>query len=576
MNNMQESPSATSDLENAIRKLEEFSREQTEMLSCSVSPLQKTIALFRSLIHEKKRPKEAFKIDQQEVLQAVETVNRERLFIQKLKSGTPTERKLADSLTKAIEAYNTSRDFHCLNPKSPNKSLGKFFLKKECPASFVDLPKIDLPQQATVEFHYPERPASDGLKHNSLKSESLSSIHLSKQSSELFQMKALALLERYGIASNSEARTLVKSSPILTSPESDASKCTLAQTLTLFPGQTIVVMGSSELNPKTQSINKLFPETFSISLESTQTGFPHPSQRTGWALANQLLPESPQRLDLLGNLSQLFHRKKRVIADLLPQGVLIGKAKKLLKLKKHVFERNKCELIALHKQLALALLQAVPYCSNISVEPVSFFFDELLNHSSSFDLLADANQCIRDRFIAMPHQCLMDAVMNEHPCQKPSAHSNMSIESAKAILINAIDHAKNEVALSRVKAANSPYEMRKLDYVGCLGPILGSAATQIILQYLSEDLLFAPPHLNLFERKIQTMAYQHVTDFLDELDISLSPNKIDAEDQILASLKEKIANDILLVNQNEEADLSLTDAIATYFHKRYTHLTEVE
>ncbi len=96
-------------------------------------------------------------------------------------------------------------------------------------------------------------------------------VHLTKQFMELFQMKALVLLERHGIATNTAVRVAVKSTPIHASLDGNALQCTLTQILTLFHGQTVVVSGSSELDPKTRTISRLYPETFSISVESRKT-----------------------------------------------------------------------------------------------------------------------------------------------------------------------------------------------------------------------------------------------------------------------------------------------------------------
>lgn len=558
----------TSDLENAIQKLKEYSRQQAE--ERRISPLQKTITLFRSLILDIKLPQKNSIVDRNEILQAIETVNRERLRIQKLKSGNPAERKLADSLTKAIETYNTCHENHIRKIPNQNKSLSNFFSNNTYPRRAFELPKIDLPQQFTVEYHYPDKTVSEKHKHkiSNLKSQIPSSIHLSKQSSEMFQMKALALLERYGIASNSEARSSVKSSPILTAIDLNDSKCILAQTLSLFPGQTIVVMGSSELNLKTQSICKLFPETFSISLESTQTGFPHPSQRTGWALSNQLLPEYPQRIDLLQNLASVFQRKKQAMIDLLPSGNLISKAKKLLKLKKQAFGMHKIELLELHKKLALIILQTAPRAdqNDEAVAIVSLYFDELARHHSPFEAFSEANQSIRDTFIAKPHQLLLDAALKGNFSDLGVDCSSVAYNAANQLLGNGFEDALHEYKILYQKASTE-YEKRKLDYICCLGKVLGMAARQIILQYMSEDLFFEPPELTPFQKKIQAAAYMHVEEFLKELDFEFDADQTNNQNHIYLGLKAKILSDIdQFIGKNS---LALPNELAAYYAQRH-------
>lgn len=545
-------------LQDAMCRLEAYSKKACEKQSAS--PLRKTISLFKSLIFDKKR-------EQIEILQAIDIISRERLFIQKLKEGTQAERNLADALTKTIETYNNSHD--CYQENQHNQ-LPSFFLKFEHPPS-CHLPKIDLPQEKSLKFHYPgiscqinsNLEKSIRLKHKAAPFiKSSSTIQLSKQIAELFQMKALALLERYGIATNFEARNLVKNSPIITTIESETSTCTLTQQLLLFPGQTIVVMGSSELNLKTQTIHRLFPETFYISLESAQTGFPHPSQRSGWALANQLLPESPQRPDLLCILSQFFERKKSVTMALLPHSRLLDKAKHLLKLKKCLFETHKNELIELHREFALTLLQTAPSSQKRSDSLTSIiqFYDSLYHLSNPFDLLSDAHLKMRDLFICRPHKALLEAITEtSQPFQQK--HQGMSYEIAKNILQNAFN----------LEAVSTPsYCSITWNYIACLGCLLGTSTNQIILQYLSEDLLYAPPILNSFEQKIQSAAYKQAEDFINELHMELSPDKQTNLQWMYQKLKTNILNDIAILNAEEHPPISVE--LAHYFLSRHQSL----
>lgn len=543
------------DLQAAIGKLEAFSREASEIQQAS--PLQKTILLFREFIKSKIIVHEENK--KKEVLQAIEIVNRERLLIQKMQSGTPEERKLADSFTKAIDTYNKSRKVKG-TPEERN-TLTRL-LNREWHAPMQDLPKIDLPQQFTVEYHYPKKPIIDGSKHkiSLITSESPPSIHLSKQYTELFQMKALALLERYGIASNAEARASVKNTPIVPIFATDPSKCTLEQTLTLFPGQTILVMGSSEWNHTTQSISRLFPETFSISLTSTQTGFPHPSQRAGWALANQLLPECPQRLDMLPNCKAFFETKKQVTFALLPNGKLVDKAKKLLKLKTEVFNTHKGVFIDMHKVFIKALIEASPSAQKDHFLDITMaFFNELECQHAPYNLISNVHQKIWDSYIAKPHQALFQAAFKEmspHPGHTENNHTT------KQIFEEALRHSKNEIALLRIHAASS-YEKRKLDYIECIGSIVGIAAEGIILQYLSEDLNFPPPTLSPFERMIQTMAYLQAEDFVQELFSDSVPN----ERAIYSQLSKQMMQDTLVLSNN--VPLNFSNELAEYYHQRH-------
>ena len=494
-------------------------------------------------------------------MRAVEVINRERLHIKKMQEGSPADQKLASALTAAIETYNK----HAYALPKEGKGLAQYLSDKLTPSR--ELPVIQLPQPMTVTYHYPPQGSSDIVGSTSKYAMSVINpvtLALSKQSAELFQMKVLALLERYGIASNPEARALVKQSPIQTSIKSDdASTCMLTQTLSLFPGQTVVVMGTSALDPKTQTISRLFPETFSVSLELTQTAFPHASQRTGWALANQLLPECPQRMDLLHESAELFQRKKQTMGDLLPHGMLIGKAKQLLKLKKKVFAAHQTEFITLHQKLARTLLKAAPapWILPKAETAVDDFYENLKQHPFAFDRLAEANQSICENFIAKPQQVLLDAILKGKHGELGSPHPVARYGAAKAIL--ALEFKENQDKL----AGQQGQDPIQSAYIVYMGNVLGLAAQPIILQYLSEDLIFIPPSLSLFEQCVQAAAYRHASDFMQELAIPLEDEAANLA-SVYQWLRREIEADMAIFQGKDK--LSLPAELARYFEQRYT------
>lgn len=511
--------SSKAELQEAIRKLEAFS-EQTSRES-TASPVSKTISLMRTLLgHDK--------TNNLQVLEAVEVINRSRLHLLKFKQGGAEEQKFADAATQAITAYNES----C-------KMLSNKY----------QLPNIDMLRSSTIRYEYPPN-----LSRQISKKTISASIDMPKQFAELFQMKVLALLERYGIASNPEARIHVKQSPIHTSMEVDSSLCTLSQTFSLFPGQTIVVKGDSAFDSQHQTISRLFPETFSISLESTQTGFPHPSQRAGWTLGSQLLPESPQRIDLLTHAVTIFQERRQVIEELLPQGRLIDHAKRLLRLKRKAFEANCQEFLDLHKELYLAILGAGLEEVEISAarNEVEEFFCQLQSHPVPFDYLLEINQQIRDRYISKPHHELLEAVLKGRTNDFGGRDPELRYRAVQKVFESALMQARSE---------------GKCGFMPCMGKVLGGAAKQIILQYLSEDLVYSPPVLTLFERMVQEAAYTQIKDFLEELSTSLG---IDKEQQVYLMMKDQLKRDIALFR--DQVDLIISDELSEYFSHRYESL----
>lgn len=557
---------STAKLQEAIRILEAYSHKKDRLpLTSSVS---KTISQVRSIFAQHfdskfvKRKHQQLTPNSDDILRAIELINRHRFFIEKLKTGTLAEQRLADEFTRTIDAYNENCSKQMPSYVSHINRLSNFFstgLQTE-----KKLPKIILPKKATVQCHYPEHLASEAPEKLSFPDQH--PIPISKQSAELFQMKAIALLERYGIASNSEARATIKQSPIHTSVEEHSSICTLRQTIILFPGQIITVAGASELDPKSHAISRLFPETFRLSLESTQTGCPHPLQRAGWTLASQLLPEFPQRIDLLNQVASLFQERSRAVTGLSPQGGMLKRAKELLAIKKRCFDQHSQELLALHQQLAHSIVEEKTPEGKATIEQ---FYTYLSTSTHPFQILSNTSQLIRECFIAEPYQILVDAIIKGKSTDFGSPFPLIRYQAAKRVLEQAFEAARDRVHQQKNEAASST-EAIQLNYLSYMGEVVGKAAIPIILQYLSEDLVFQPPILTSFECKIQAAAYQHLEDFLAELTASSSVSSLPETYKIL---KQQIEADIALFRG--EKKLTIPQELADYFQARYHSLTSL-
>lgn len=550
---------STARLCEAIDKLKAFSFDQQK--TDQKSSVSKTISLVRSILERgfdsqpQKLKNKPFRPDKQEILVAIELINRNRLFIEKLKEGTPAEQELAKEFTQTIDTYNQNCEKQSQIGSTARERLANFF-SKDKPKETL-LPKIVLPKKITAQHHYPEHMTSHSKDHAHTVSDS--TIKLSKQSTELFQMKVIALLERYGIASNPEARNFVKTSPIHATIQDDASMCTLTQTLSLFPGQKIVVKGKSSLDPKTQTINTLFPDSFHLLLELTQTGFPHPIQRTGWSLASQLIPDFPQRIDLLDKTGVLFLRRNEVIANLLQQGHLLQQAKGLHILKRNIFEKHTSELIDLHKNLAAAFLKAASAPQEIHLEAEEFF-RHLSLHPTPIKALSEIYHTIKENFIVKPHQLLLNAIIKGKSTDLTNTNHEVRYQVAKNLLEEALNQAKHELQTSNIIHVNS-------NYIKFLGEIYAKASKNIILQYLSEDLIFQPPTFSSFESKLQAAAYLHLNDFLDEL----LTEQTHTEESIYQRIKKQILSDIHLFQEETLPDIS--KELSLYFQSRFNSLS---
>lgn len=561
---------STHKLHEAIRKLEAYSLQQTETEVPSVS---RTISLMRSILVKrfdfqlKEHQHNPLIPDHHEILMAIELINRNRFFIEKLREGTLAEQELAERITQVINSYNDSCDKRIQRCVSGRERLAHFFLNDRNKSQH--LPKIALPKKITVQCHYSENPASVFM-HTITSKPNFSSL-LSKQSAELFHMKAITLLESfYGTASSPEERMSIKNSPIHVDIDENASICILTQTLSLFPGQTIIVKGNSSLNPITRAVIQLLPDSFCLVLE--QASFPHPIQRAGWSVASQLLPEFPQRIDLLNEAAELFQRRNQMVIELSSKkGTLISHAKKLLSLKKKAFNLHSRELIDLHKMLAKSVLNAASV-NSAADKSIKQFFETLYNHSRPLEALADASQTMREYFMTRPHQTLLNVIIKGGSTELGSTIAETRYATAKNILDKSIDEAMKEVGLQKAEA-KLPEDSITWDYVACMGEILGRAANQIYLQYLSEDLMYPPPCLTPFEYKVQAAAYSHLKDFLNELALPSDNDPAHNLESAYELLKHQILSDTAIFQNESHAAISRE--LADYFQNRYLSLNAI-
>jgi len=498
------------------------------------SPIAKTIdsvyEFFRSL-----RASIKYESDDS-LLAATEVIRNQRhLLIQLLKEGSPEERRLAESVNQAVIAYN----------KRCQKNLN--FSQEE-------LSPIDLLIPSTVKHYYPplQKPETETVDNKTVADISHKP-PIDDRLETLFRMKVVALLRKYKIVTIPESYPLVQGAPILTLQDADPSKCELKQTLSPLPGITITIKGASDLNPKTKKISRLFPETFSVTFESTQTGFPHPLQRSGWALSNQLLPECPKRLDLLNDTIDLFSRKKRIIYALLHRQKQVDSAKQLLQLNKEAFNAHQTEFLILHQELANTILKAAGEKSDTAYTVIKKYFSSLLTLPNTFETLANTYQYIRDEYISKPHTCLLNHVLNKN-----------SDESAKDCLERSLDLVDKEMT-HRIQNEQSSQNQLKWKYVQCLGSKIGRGAKTIILQYFSEDLNFPPPVISLFEQKLQVVAIQQCVEFIEQL----SQNTQDVSGAYNA-MKQSLISDINVFKEisSSPAYLELSLQLEQYYNRK--------
>lgn len=562
------SKTITLQLREAVNRLEAYvssrGKDTTSIVSRTLASMHSLLASHIGIKKNGKDLKCVGSIDEiSEIGRAVEFILRQRLLIQKLKHGTSEERALAESFTRTIEAYNQSRDIRIHRHGMDIFGFGFFSDWRD--ATSVP-PKITLPRHKTIKQCYPANTSQDTTLHQSLSSTAIASaaVLLRQQSIELFWMKALRLLEGFGIAIDSMVRAQVRQTPISASVQQDGLTCTLTQTLHVFPWQTVVIAGKSELDPKTSSIGNLFSASFKLRSESIHTGFPHPSQRAGWTLASELIPEHPQRVDLLNVIADLFRRKELAVDDLESEGRFLKSAKALFLEKTKLFQTHIKEMVSLHEQLTMTLLRAAPQTIvPLDAETiVKRFYEQVVTHPAPYDWLSETHQTLKDLFISNPRRALLEAILNGKSTGFGSRQPEDRYHACQQFLEDVIKDAHNS-AYHQSKTVKLNQEKIKFDFICCLGKILGNACINIILQYLSEDLIFPPPQLSSFESLVQAAAYQHLDDYLMELE--------HPPEDILNQMRGELLSDISLFSSQDIPAVSR--ALTLYFDNRFSSLT---
>lgn len=145
----------------------------------------------------------------------------------------------------------------------------------------------------------------------------------------------------------------------------------------------------------------------------------------------------------------------------------------------------------------------------------------------------------------------------------------LSYEAALKILEDQAAKAQSELE-AQIGQAPSGSILAALDYIKCMGGIIGTASHFIILQYVSENIEFAPPMLNTFEQKLQTAVYKQQQEFLDELEMEADLAKV--SENIRKQLKKD--KEIFTAESFDELEekfpaAHIVNVLEGYFNARY-------
>ncbi len=566
----QKKDSSTSKLEDAIKILTAFNNENEHTEENS---LQKTIHLMRDFFaarfSDKSRQEIAQKNQQDtsKLLNAIDILKSHFIFLEKLLHGSPQQQKLAASALAAIDRYNTIIE----NAQSKNSSLRSridaFFAENNETFQAKDLARIHLPPLASLQKKYGAKEKSEEfvLRKVTLQKLTLPTscqkkiFHLSqmvvpvfplplyersdlsKQAIELFHMKAISLIEKHGLLSNSEARAALRKTPLNIVSEDSVSSCTASCTLIPFPGHTIAVTGSFKKDPSSGKYSIPDPQSFFVSFASTQTGFPHPLQHHGGGFPD-LLPLFPHDLDKMPLFKSLYERKRNLACMLLNDEKMIAYAKHLISLRRAVFEDHFSQFIELHQQLCTAIVTAAPesLVQENMTQIIQHYFQRLKHLHAPFDYLAETYGIIHETFVIRPLEKLQQMWLEADP---------QSTFVPENIFKNEINRNLKELR-DQHQIAQSELEQSAINFIAGFGALFGISCLPILLQQLSESMKFSPPFspplLNEFEKKIQAANFKQQEAFLNDFENSCFDENgeivFHEDDENIGKLKDKIGS----------------------------------
>ena len=441
----------------------------------------------------KKNELEREKVEE-EVLKAIDDVQRYHPLISK--NCSTQEKELVTRVGKTISDFNRMVE-SAHRPATDWRDRLLRFLIKRTPLSFGKPRKIEL--------HSSEKPTLDKVATFVEKQDLATSV--SEREVDVFRMKAISLLRNHGVhfPSIKDVLSSLQESPIYTSVSRDAARESIAaasvlcleQTLTPFPGETIILRGSFRRDPNAIALTTPIPDSFKLGVESVQTGFPHPSQHVGWSLSDSLIPPMPHRAEKLKHLPMVLQKKKKVAEALMKQDGLSVRAKESLKFKRTAVENNKKEFLSLHEKLCLTMLSSAPSDRVLknSEESIYQFFGGLQGRRLILDEVSKWYHEMNREFVLKPFEVLNQAWRSQTSKGLLSSHTEQSREAARKILQSALA-ASNEALQQPGK-----YPPVVVDFLLCMGNMVGAASQNIILQYFSEVIEFFRPNYPILKKK---------------------------------------------------------------------------
>lgn len=574
-------------LQTAIEELDLFTQYEASRLeigdngrlvASKESPLKKIVGLARSLIgpifSEHKRKKQAKKLEElkQAILNARDIIQSHSALIIKFKEGDDAQRKLADYALAAIQRYNTVVSEQNQS-STANYDVYNYERQRLLSDQEIKGQPIELPHTLAVKFdsHPDAHPAHKMFKEmrqraffNTVKKTPISVSPTHKKTLQFmidtFHMKAIRMMQTHLSPQNSLAEivAMVKETPLEIDDESNADVIAMQQLLEVCPGFFIFVSGCFKRNssdPKFLTLPIL--DSFRLSFQLSHSGYPYPSQHTGWALADKWVEAYPLRADQVPLFQKIDQRRKRLSQQLIHDQTIIQKVRRRAKLKREVFDQNRYLFLPLCRQLH----QSISNAANGEEQIIEAFFKELEQASSPFDLLVHVQQKIQNVFVLQPIKALEDEWLESETTLLRIGSPPEKFHAACERL-----HYYRQIEQENLNSSEPHYA-----FLNQQGGVLGQAFQTIGLQYQSEKMGFSPPLLSDFERKLQLCAFQQLLSFIEECENKLDINEPDLiKQQLLEGWTKEL--EVLYsssIEEKQSLSLAIIEELENYFNSRF-------
>lgn len=472
---------------------------------------------------------------QQALLEAVATVASHSPLIVKMKLGSAEEKEFAESALDVINRFNA-----VVAKDDPNVNSWIRYIYEHNQLTLNDELKksaIRLPHAVSFDSDSSLSTKKISRCSNTLSKKFSTLITPSQPELDLFLMKTITLLHKEQIPKTSiqEALSFLKAEPphVIEHERKEQSHpaiVSLQKIFRPFPGETIELTGS--FKRISQSLLSIpIPESFRISSQSTQTGYPDPLQHTGNALSDALFPH-PLRLDQLPLFHDLAEKKRQIATALLPKGHLREKAKLLIEAKRGAFEKERSEFIELHKRLGKAIIAAAGVDTSNNCEIVNRFYAYVEKQERPYDYMADINRILEEKCLSRPYHRLYEEWLEIGNPDLRGNDMEKKFQCASKLL-------KEALALGLDEIKQEQLAPEAVSYLKLMGVLLGEAAQQIIMESMTEKIVgLKTSMLNDFQRKVLACAIGQVRDFVNGI---LEVSQDDVGSLMKRSIEEEIA-----------------------------------